>query len=319
MRYPPAPVELDMSVIFQVVDARRVATEIGTPMTRLYNDVFNAARGVINHATANEIRMGYETIASMVFTRLKGMNIRSRLGIEVKDLTVTRLDEETVTIFEIKDWTTIQEANLKAWIIQNTPISLQYLYIEHPEIIETIIKQQGALLQEYVKQGINGFELLPSPTEMLIRLGVLPAGHGSNYTDTIAASSYLPGSSTTYLPSSLNQPAVHSQPQPKSPHDRMQEEIDYLKTLPGSRVVSTAGLNDDHIPDGSYVLKVDLPRSSGGKIEICITCSTDYPASPPDLTIEVDGQYALYDSDIIRRWNRNYLIEIVRDIQRYAG
>jgi len=89
----PVPVEinLDVAVEYQVRDPRRIATEITTPLTSLYDRVLQAVRSSVVFATIDEIRTQGEGIAQATMQRLQAMQLPKVLGIEIFNVMVTSI------------------------------------------------------------------------------------------------------------------------------------------------------------------------------------------------------------------------------------
>ena len=99
----------------------------------------------------------------------------------------------------------------------------------------------------------------------------------------------------------------------------MKEEISYLKSMAGIQVNAQPGVDSDGIPDNSYNIVMKVPRNSGGEIMIYVACLQDYPKSSPLLDVERDGQEIPFDSNVLRKWNGQYLIELVREVKQRLG
>lgn len=99
----------------------------------------------------------------------------------------------------------------------------------------------------------------------------------------------------------------------------MREELDYLNQLPGARVEAKPGADSRGIPDGSYDVRVNLPRSSVGRLTLYLSCPAGYPRVAPSVDVDVDGQPTPFKSSILARWTGQYLVELVREARQFFG
>jgi hypothetical protein len=83
-------------------------------------------------------------------------------------------------------------------------------------------------------------------------------------------------------------PGSGAGPAPPDIHRRMREEIGYLHGVPGAAIETMPGVDDSGVPDGTYNLKVDLPRNSGGRITLYVSCPAGYPQQPPLIEVELN-------------------------------
>jgi len=319
----PVPVEinLDLSVEYRVADPRRVVTEVSTPLTSLFDRVIQAVRGSIVYATVDEIRTQGEGIARATLQRLQAMQLPTIIGIEVLNVLTTSIKatdtgSDALAQMQMGQFQKVQDWRVDNAILQQTQVTPQWLMINRPELYAQLMAGNQEIIREMIDKGLldpAGFLNQPSnapgydPTRILegYGLGGLPG---------------LPG-----VTAPMGQPSPNTSATPqltgggKDVHSRMREELNLLDKISGIRVDQKPGTDERGIPDGSYDLRIRVPRSSGGEIVIYITCQATYPQLPPILEIEVNGESTPFQSAILRRWTGQYLVEIVREVKQYFG
>mgnify|MGYP001586357180 FL=1 len=186
--------------------------------------------------------------------------------------------------------------------------------IHRPELYAQLAAGNQALLTAMVDKG------LLDPAGFLNQ----PAGSTPLNPLTMMGNMGFPGMPSTQQLSGGN--PVGQQPQITTSssggndiHVRMREEISYLEKISGVKVQAKPGADNSNIPDGSYDLKVEIPRTSGGLITLYLNCPAGYPQKPPTADVEVDGQDTAFQSAILRRWMGQYLVEIAREVKQYFG
>ena len=317
----PVPVEinLDLSVEYQVVDARRVATEITSPLTSLFDRVIQSVRSAVVYATIDEIRTQGEGIARATLQRLQAMQLPKTLGVEIFNVLVTTIKDtdagsSALASQQMKEFTTVRDWQLDSMITQQSRVTPEWLMIHRPELYAQLAAGNQALLTAMVDKG------LLDPAGFLNQ----PAGSTPLNPLTMMGNMGFPGMPSTQQLSGGN--PVGQQPQITTSssggndiHVRMREEISYLEKISGVKVQAKPGADNSNIPDGSYDLKVEIPRTSGGLITLYLNCPAGYPQKPPTADVEVDGQDTAFQSAILRRWMGQYLVEIAREVKQYFG
>lgn len=319
----PVPVEvnLDLSVEYRVADARRVALEVKTPLTSLYDRVLQAARGAVSYATIDEIRTQGEGLARTTLQRLQAMQLPKVIGIEVFNVLVTTIKatdtgSDALAGQSMKEFTQVRNWQLDSAMLQQSQMSWNWLLMHRPEIAQQMLATYGEIAKEMVDKG------LLDPAGFLNQ----PASQGNqgqmNPANLLGQFGFpgLPGMSGGMGQGQL--PAQSSAPQPAKSsdiHSRMREEVSYLQNIPGVKVDTKPGTDEYGVPDGSYDLRVAVPRPSGGTIILFFVCTAGYPLSPPAVEAEVNGQEQSFQSAIIRRWTGQYLVEIAREAQKWFG
>lgn len=333
----PIQINLDLSAEYQVVDPRRVAMEIGQPLTALYDRVIQAVRGAVVYATIEEVRKQGEGIARIALQRLQAMKLLLAIGMEVRNVLVTAIKAtdagtDVLAAQQLKEFTTVRDWQLDASMMAQSRITPEWLAVHRPEIYQQILAGNQALLKEMIDKGLY------DPAGVLAQ----PAGAaGATLSDPLRAFNSLafpglqapaagatPGTAPYGQPSGYGQPALgpgaQAQLPPGSPppdgRTRINEEIGYLQSMPGASVENSAGVGADGSPDGSYFIKIDLPRSSGGRLTLYLECSARFPAAPPTLQVELDEQETPFQSAVLRRWTgQQYLVEVAREAKQYFG
>ena len=280
-------IDLGLSVEYQVSDPLRVAMEIERPVTALFDRVIQATRDAVAFLSINEVRTGGASIARTIQQNLQGMLLPKTIGIEVFGVFIT-----------------------DAYMTQNSQVTWEWLLINRPEVAQMYIAQYGELAKSMIDKGmLNTAEFLTGPP------GSSPTAAGSG-----AMSNLLGG-----MPGMPGAPG--SAPQlpaggPAAPTllDRMKEERGYLEKLPGARVELRGGVDRSNTPDGSYVMRLEVPRTSGGQLEIIFFCPPGYPKEKPSVDVLVNGQPTPFQSAALNGWRGvEYLTEVARDIRQRLG
>ena len=309
----PVPVEinLDVSVEYRVVDARRVALEINRPLTSLYDRVLQAMRGAVVDATVDEIRRQGEGIAQTTLRRLNAMRLPDTIGIEVTQVLVTSIKatdagNDTLARMEMERLQTLEQWKTDAYMTQNSRVTWEWILLHRPEVAQQLILQHGTIIKELVDKGLfdpAGF--LNQPTSMPQNNN--PFG--------------MLGSLGGFPPLTMGTPnPAQAQPQlgagatnNNDVQSRMREEIGYLKSMPGAKVEVLLA------EDGAYLVRVQLPRTSGGELELEMECPVGYPRIAPIVALELDGEPTPIQSTLLRRWAGQYLVEIAREAKSSFG
>jgi hypothetical protein len=314
----PVPVEinLDVAVEYQVKDARRIATEITTPLTSLFDRVIQAIRSAVVHATVDEIRTQGEGISQSVMQRLQAMQLSKILGLEIFNVMVasikaTDTGSDMLAQQQMSEFTRVRDWQLDSAIAQGTQITPQWMMINRPEIYAQIMAGNFQVVKELIDKGLlDPAAFMNQPSGVA---GFDPSNILGGFMNPMLTGSQFGG---TPNPAMLTDQG--SAPK-KDINSRIREEVGYLKNLPGTSVENKPGQDDDGVPDGSFDLRVNMPRSSGGGIAIYITCPDGYPTIPPTIDVEVDDQDTPFQSAILRRWSGQYLVEIAREVKQYFG
>jgi len=309
----PVPVEinLDVSVEYRVVDARRVALEINHPLTSLYDRVLQAMRGAVVDANVDEIRRQGEGIAMTTLRRLNAMRLPETLGIEVLNVLVTSIKatdagNDALARLQFDHLQKRADWELDSFMTQNSRVTWEWLVLHRPEIAQQMIQQHGAIAKEMVDKGLldpAGF--LNQPTNVNpgnSALGML--GGLGGFLSPLSGSSN-PSAPPQQLPANTSSG--------NDPQSRMREELGYLKGLAGAKVEALLA------EDGTYMVRVKMPRTSGGEIELEMECLAGYPRTAPIVTTIVDGEETTFQASLLRRWSGQYLVEIAREAKSFFG
>lgn len=289
-------IDLDLAVEYRVCDPRKVALELQTPLINLYDRVLQAVRDVIVRATRDEIRTRGENLARTTLQRLQEMQLSKQIGIEVLNVLVTTIKVldtagDVIATQQLKEFETIRDWQTDSAITQNSQLTWEWLVRSRPEIAQQLIAIYGEMAREMIDKGwLDPARFLNQPV-------------GKN-------TSELPGAATPGA-TIIGSNDIHA---------RMSEEIRLLKNLPGAKVEARPVTNEDGIPNGSYNVRVQIPRNSGGVLTFYFACLKEYPQQAPVLEVEVDEQPTPYQSEVLSRWSgHQYLVEIVRDLQHRFG
>lgn len=324
----PVPVEinLDLAVEYRVVEARRVALEVKTPLTSLYDRVIQAVRGAVAYTTVDEIRTQGEGIARTTFQRLQGMQLPKVLGIELFNVLVTTIKAtdagtDALAVQQMKEFTTVRDWQLDSAMIQQSRMSWEWLLVHRPEIAQQMLATYGDIAKEMVDKGLldpAGF--LNQPANMPGQnWGPMNLG---NLLGPISGFPAAPGGTTMGGMGQSQTPTPSGSAQLSDGgdiHARIREEVRLLRGISGTQIETQPGVDESGIPDGSYDLRVALPRISGGSIVLYFVCGQGYPQALPAVEAEVDGQEQPFQPAVLRRWTGQYLVEIAREAQKWFG
>lgn len=314
----PVPVEinLDVAVEYQVKDARRIATEITTPLTSLYDRVIQAIRSAVVYATVDEIRTQGEGIAQSAMQRLQAMQVSKVIGMEIFNVMVTSIKatdtgNDVLAQQQMSEFTRVRDWQLDSAIVQGTQITPQWMMINRPEIYAQLMTGNFQVVKELIDKG------LLDPAAFLNQ----PSGAASFDPSNMLGGFMNPMLTGTQFGGNQNAPMLTDQgPAPKKDvNSRIREEIGYLKNLAGASVENKPGQDDDGVPDGSFDIRLTMPRASGGTIAVYITCPNGYPTTPPTIEVEIDEADTPFQSAVLRRWSGQYLVEIAREVKQYFG
>lgn len=307
-------INLDLSVEYRVADARRVALEVKTPLTSLYDRVIQAARGAVSYATVNEIRTQGGGIARTTLQQLQAMQLPKIIGIEIFNVLTTSIKatdagNDALAAREMTEYERLRDWKLEQETTAQSQVTWAWLLTYRPEVAQRMIETYGMMAKEMIDKGLldpAGFMNQPlespgqvNPLNMLGAFGMpglTSPGGQSNQPQLTARPG---GGQTTRGTTDI--------------HTRIREEIGYLKGLPGAKVEARV---DD---DGTYTLQITFPRSSGGQVTLYFICASGYPAQVPVVEAEVNGQATPFQSATLRRWQGQYLVEIAREAKQWFG
>jgi regulator of protease activity HflC (stomatin/prohibitin superfamily) len=308
-------IDLDLAVEYRVCDPRKVALELQTPLINLYDRVLQAVRDVIVRATRDEIRTRGENLARTTLQRLQEMQLSKQIGIEVLNVLVTTIKVldtagDVIATQQLKEFETIRDWQTDSAITQNSQLTWEWLVRSRPEIAQQLIAIYGEMAREMIDKGwLDPARLLNQPVgkNTVVPPDLLEFGlPGITPWSRISQQSELSGATTPGATITGSNDI----------HARMREEIRLLKNLPGAKVEARPGTNED----GSYNVRVQIPRNSGGVLTFYFACLKEYPQQAPVLEVEVDEQPTPYQSEVLSRWSgHQYLVEIVRDLQHRFG
>lgn len=342
----PFPVEIDLtlSVEYRVSDPRRVAVEIESPLTSLYDRALQAIRSAVVHVDYEEFRTQGERLAQITLDRLKAMRLPDILGIEIVNVLVTTIKGAGEVAKRIQhEWETLRDWQLNAHMVQNSQITPQWMAVNAPELYQQLMTGNKELMMTLIDKGLMG------PQGFLNQ----PANSTDfpNFTalrNMLAPGMEIPQSNQGFTPYGHSQPSApqqssqfpqslppdHSQSklQPQQPADpllRIREEVDYLGKMPNTVVGAEACLGDDNLPDGSHNIIVEFKRHGVTAMTLIVHCSAKFPNSAPEATLfftnldetkREDAQGQPFQAGIMRRWTpTNYIVEIAREVREFYG
>ena len=306
-------VDLSLSVEYQVSDPLRVAMEIERPVTALFDRVIQATRDAVAFLSINEVRTGGASIARTIQQNLQGMLLPKTIGIEVSGVFITEIQardsgQDALAQTAYQNFQRLNEWQVESYMTQNSQVTWQWLLINRPEVAQMYIAQYGELAKSMIDKG------------MLNTAGFLTGPPGSS--PTAAGSGAMPGL-LGGMPGMPGAPGAAPQlPAPAAPTllDRMKEERGMLGQMPGAKVELRGGVDRSNTPDGSYVMRLEVPRTSGGQLEIIFFCPPSYPKEKPSVDVLVNGQPTPFQSSALNGWRGvEYLVEVANDIRQRLG
>ena len=310
----PVPVEinLDLSITYCVTDPRRVALEMepGVPLDSLWGLVHQATSSVVAYATIEEIRTQGESLARTVLHRLQAMQLPSTIGLEVLNVLVTSIKatdagSDALARIQFDVLEQIERWKLDAAITSQSQVTMSWLIQTRDPIVPQILEISA-------KYGIDPDELL---RRMLGSGQASPSGSINVMGRPVSSLMQPEGGSPALLPGHQNPPNPSGG---DDVHSRVGEDIRLLEK-DGAKVEFKFGTDKRGIPDGSYDIRVHMPRSSGVMITLYFTCPAGYPNRAPALAVDVDGQETQFRSAVLRRWTGQglYLVDIAREVKQY--
>ena len=318
----PVGVDLTLSVEYRVADARRVVTEVTTPLGSLFDRVIKAVRGSIVHTHVDEIRTQGEGIARTTLGNLKAMLLPNEIGIEVLNVLTTKIKatdtgNDALATFQKEQLIKVQTARIDNELAAQTNLSPAWFALYRPELYAQMMAGNTEVISQLIDKGLldpAGFlnqsanssglnqNLTNSFTQNLLGIRI-----GNNQINQSQISSREDSTKK------FTSPSVDSR-------SRVKEDIKFLKTVAGAKIEWESGSDENNEPDGTFRITVAFPRNSGGEITTVFTCSENYPKTPPELEVQVNSEETSFQSPTLRRWTSSYyLVEIVREAKQYFG
>jgi len=227
----------------------------------------------------------------------------------VTSIKATDTGSDVLAQQQLNEYSRVRDWQLDNAILQGTQITPQWMMINRPEIYAQIMAGNFQVVKELIDKGLldpAAFLNQPTNAPRFDPMNIM-GGFGSPYL-------------TGGVGANTNAPMITDQSSAvKNINERIREELAYIRGLPGALVENKPGQDDDGVPDGSFDIKVTMPRASGGMITIYIACPSGYPSRPPTIDVEVDGEDAPFQSAVLRRWSGQYLVEIAREVKQYYG
>lgn len=317
IKYPASvQVDLDLTAEYKVVDPRIVAIEYESPLQSFYDRIIAAASPVISTSSIEEVRTGGEEIGQKIFQRLKADHLEKLIGIEVFNIVVTTIKaldagEDILAQDQTERYFGYQDLQFREMLRRKVPDFLDRLEIEgnKDDLIKAYLDDKTRIYLKLLEEG--GID----PASFLNQAAGNPGVDSNQLSQSL--SPFLPQSNRDQG----GQPKLSesTMTQPQDIHSRIKEEVEFLKKLPGAAIEVKLGRDEDGIADGSYNLRVEVPSTSGEKLTCYIHCNTNYPNEVPIIETEVNGEEIPFESSILRHWNKQYLIEIIREVLSYRG
>ncbi|MAU09039.1 MAG: hypothetical protein CL607_04395 [Anaerolineaceae bacterium] len=341
----PFPVEVDLtlSVEYRVSDPRRVAVEIESPLTSLYDRVLQAVRGAVVHVDYEEFRTQGERLAQITLDRLKAMRLPDVLGIDIFNVLVTTIKGAGEVAKRIQhEWETLRDWQMNAHMVQNSQITPQWMAVNAPELYQQLMANNHEVRMALIDMGLlgpQGFLNQPANAsgtfDVQSFMNTLPPGMTSPQGQVFSPYGQNQPS-FQQQPPQLQQPAqtqhTHGVAQPQQSTDplaRIREEVEYLKKLSNVVVKAEACEGEDGLPDGTYILTVQLKRTADTPVVLVIYCPEGFPDTAPEASVFFSDDEAVlndpsqgkpFQSGVMRRWApSNYIVEIAREVREFYG
>ena len=314
----PVAINLDVAVTYRVNDFRRVVCEVKYPVTELYDRVILAVRSAVTYSTYDEIRTQGEGIAATTLERLKEAHLPTLVGVEVLSARVIRLQAldtagDALAGQAFNEYVTVRDWMVNNQITSNSQVTWPWLVQNRPEVAQQLLKMYGGMAEKMIDSGAldasaflnqssgNSTPQVNNPLLDFSQFGLpSPFAHVE-----------LPSESK----SALDETSIITARKRPDLMERMREEVTFLKDFPNAQVNSELTHDLQGIPN-AFLLQVTVPLKMRGELILYFACSTNYPASKPNIEIEVDGDSVPFESEILRTWSGQYLLEIVREAKK---
>ncbi len=310
----PIDLELNMTIYYQIENARMIALEVHEPLTKLFEIALDAASATLVHWDINMVRMNRAGLGEAVLKKLKADNLPKILGISVSKVIVTKLAAmdmgDDVLAQQVMDqYTTMQNWQVDSYIAANSnPNEAWLLQNGHENLLIAREEAKVKLLTELIDKGWGDNAAFlnqaagsdfSDPTEILKQF----VDDGNNNREQVY-------DNTKKLNTGTSQNALL----------RIKEDKVHLQKKSGLGEISILAQNDDSgIPTGGYFVTVDVPRFEAGHLFITFLCDLNYPNSAPKVSVELNNNALDFSSEIISHWRQEYLIEILHEVFSFLG
>ncbi len=319
IRYPfPVEIDLDLTVEYKVSDPRTIALEFEEPLRALFDRVTSVVDPIIANASHEEVLTQRPAIGQKIFQNLQALQLSRTIGIDVRNILITKLKvhdtgSDIISTKAKEETFFYRDSTMEAYVLAHAPRDFISLLMqadpnERIKLMQTWIAEIGPLPESnmaYPAGGFGGgFNQMQS---MFGQYGQQPMLGGGFIPQPGYQGGYQVPMPQQMLPGQSNE------------QNRMVNELNYLRSIPGAEV-ETRAENDQHgLATGGHMVRVTIPKQSGGIITCYFLCSAKYPTMPPLLSVEVDGQDYPYSPPSLRNWRGNYLYEIVREVMDGVG
>jgi hypothetical protein len=129
---------------------------------------------------------------------------------------------------------------------------------------------------------------------------------GSSHTWATLQQENVPARILDEIRATISQARAHREVIPL--RERMRREVRAIEEALGC----TARLNED--PDG-FIVAIGYTNSRGQLVEVFITCSPDYPDSPPSALLAINNHERSFVSPTLERWSADHsLVDVVEEV-----
>lgn len=320
----PAPVLVDLSVIvtYRVTEPKTVALDVEKPLGTLFDFTLEAMRGAVQKMKFDDFLVGGQA-ASWILQALRGRGLREYLGIEIINVNISHIgpNERVRRLMEneglrqrevdaeLREQATRHQAEMQrqldeaynqrdvAKMIELTP---EYMALYKPELFTTVFGNRQVTDELRMQALIE-----------MAKMGVISpssgAGGAQALSDTLLG--MLGGSPAQVLgggaPQLMGPGATENARQRLSREHATLQSGGYHTTL-------------KKLDSGEYVMLVALQDDEGSSLNIYMVCNDRYPASPPQVFVELNGNQEEYQSALLRNWTADQsAIDVVSEVMQY--
>jgi len=325
----PAPVLVDLSVIatYRVVEPRIVALEVEQPLGTLFDFTLEAMRGAVQSMKFDDFLVGGQA-ANWILQTLRKRGLREYLGLEIVHVNISHVganervrrlmeDEglrQREVDAELREQAARHQAEMQrqldqayaqrdvAKLIDLTP---EYMALYKPELFTTVFGNRQATdelrlqaLIEMAKMGVISPSAGAGGGQALsdLLLGMLGGQPGAPA---------LVGGAEAGGRLGLGAGSVESAKQRLSREHATLQSGGYNTTL-------------KQLPSGEYAMLVALQDEKGNTLNIYMVCNERYPAHPPQVFVELNGEQEEYQSALLRNWTAEQsALDIVGEVMEF--
>lgn len=324
IKYPfPVEVDLYLTIEYKVTDPRTIALEFEEPLRALFDRVTSVFDPIIANSSHEEVLTQRPLLSQKIYQGIQALQLPRTLGIDVRNVIITKLKVHDtggdVISTRAKDETIyMREAQMEAYILAHAPRDFVSLLMqadpnERIKLMQTWIAEIGPLPESQMASpvwgGGSGFGQMQGMFGSHGGQAMLGGGYGQQqaFPNSPMTSSSWQGSPTPMLPGQ------------GGGQNRMVDELNYLRAIPGAKVETRSETDQNGLATGGHMVKVTVPKQSGGRIDCYFHCPVQFPTVPPMFSLEVDGQDYPFTPASLRNWRSQYLSEIVREVINEVG